>query len=260
MIEIFRIPISKDQLRAIPADERNLLLLASHAVNQLSILRKVLIFSLNYESDSEIENTLSAGQSQTILRFLFGALAEAWEMVKRPINQKLIGKDYIGLIGTDGIAVYDEMKKHFGESNLLHRLRNTIAYHYPSAPELEAAFEDVPEDEDWAWYPSDTINNSFYLASDMVISAGVLRVTGEPDTAKAFRKVMGVVVPVSNDMTDFFLFLMRAIVTRHLGEEVLSPRGGTKIASVPNLYKVAIPFFTVREDDKTPSKPDESRP
>ena len=105
MIEIFRIPISKDQLRAIPADERNLLLLASHAVNQMSVLRKLLIFSLNYDSASEIENTLSAAQSQTILRFLFGALAEAWEMTKRPINQKLIGKDYVGLIESEGITL-----------------------------------------------------------------------------------------------------------------------------------------------------------
>jgi hypothetical protein len=44
-------------------------------------------------------------KSQTILRFLFGALAEAWEMVKRPTNQKLIGKDYIDLIEVDGIAL-----------------------------------------------------------------------------------------------------------------------------------------------------------
>ncbi len=255
MTEVFRIPISKGQLRAIPSDERNLLLLASHAVNQLTVLRKLLIFSLNYESDSKIENTLSAGQSQTILRFLFGALAEAWEMVRRPINQKLIGKDYVGLIEADGMAAYDELKRHFGESSLLHKLRNTIAYHHPSAEELDAAFEDVPEDEDWAWYPSDTINNSFYLASDMVISAGILRATGETDTAKAFGKVMDEVVPVSNVMTDFFLFLMRAIVTRHLGENVLSPLigSGTRITAAPNLYKVAIPFFTVRDDDDTAS-------
>jgi hypothetical protein len=57
MIEVFRIPISKDQLRTIPGDERNLLLLTSHAVNQISVLRKILMFSLNYGSDSEIENT-----------------------------------------------------------------------------------------------------------------------------------------------------------------------------------------------------------
>jgi len=86
MIEVFRVPISKEQLRAIPTAERNLLLLASHAVNQLSVLRKLLVFSLNYQSQSELENTISAGQSQTILRFLFGALAEGWEMVKRPIK------------------------------------------------------------------------------------------------------------------------------------------------------------------------------
>jgi len=208
MIEIFRVPISKAQLRAIPADERNLLLLASHAVNQLSVLRKILIFSLNYESDSEIENTLSAGQSQTVLRVLFGALAEAWELVKRPINQKLIGKDYIDLIGSDGVAAYEKLKKHFGESNLLHRIRNTLAYHYPHAKELDAAFEAVPEDQDWAWYPSNTINNSFYLASDMVIAVGIMRETGEADLFTAFKNVMGVVVPVSNDMIDFFLFLM----------------------------------------------------
>ena len=180
--------------------------MASHAVNQISILRKIVIFSLNYASDSETENTCSAGQSQTILRLLFGALAEAWEMVKRPINQKLIGKDYIGLIKADGRAAYDKLKKHFGKSSLLHDLRNTIAYHHPTAQELEAAFEDVPEDEDWAWCPSDTIDNSFYLASDMVISFGILRVTGEADTAKAVRQVMGVVTPVSNDMIDSFCF------------------------------------------------------
>ena len=253
MVEVFRIPISKDQLRAIPADERNLLLLVSHAINQITVLRKVLIFSLNYESDSEIENTLSAGQSQTILRFLFGALAEAWEMLKRPINQKIIGKDYVSLIEGEGIAAYDKLKKHFGESNLLHQIRNTIAYHHPSAQEMEAAFEDVPKDEDWAWYPSDTINNSFYLASDMVISAGIMRVTGEADTIKAFKKVMGVITPVSNDMIDFLLFLMRAIVGRHMGQDVLSFRAGsgTQVAVAPNLYEVAIPFFTVRDDDRT---------
>jgi hypothetical protein len=58
----------------------------------------------------------------------------------------------------------------------------------PSSADLDAAFEDVPEDEDWAWYPSDMINNSFYLASELVITAGVLRVTGEADTRKASKK------------------------------------------------------------------------
>jgi len=250
MIEVFRIPISKDQLRAIPADERNLLLLASHGVNQLSVLRRLLIFSLNYDSESALENTLSAAQSQMILRFLFGALAEAWEMIKRPINQKIIGTDYIKTMEPEGVAVNDALKKHFGASNLLHTIRNTLVFHYPESPDLQAAFEDVPEDEDWAWYPSAEISNSYYLASDYVITAGILRATGETDTATAVKKVMDVVMPVSNDMTDFFLYLMRAITARHLGEALLSPSDGTKIEAAPSLFKFAIPFFTI--DDRKP--------
>jgi hypothetical protein len=254
MDEVFKIPITKVQLRGIPTDARNLLLLASHAVNQLSIVRKLLIFSMNYESESVTENVLSAGQSQTILRFLLGTLAETWEMVLRPINQKIIGKDYISDLGAEGVEAYAELKKHFGKSNLLHKIRNTIAYHYPQAKELEAAFEDVREDDDWNWYVARTINNSFYLASDLVISMGVIRVTGEPDIMKAFRIVMGIVVPISNELTDFLLYLMRAIIARHLGKEVLSPRAGTgeKITDAPDLFKFAIPFFSLRNDE--PSK------
>jgi hypothetical protein len=90
-IEVFRVPLTKIRLSKVPVADRNLLLLASHAVNQISVLRRVLIFSLNYESQNELEDKLSAAQSQTLLRFLFGTLAEAWQMVKRKINQKLIG-------------------------------------------------------------------------------------------------------------------------------------------------------------------------
>ncbi len=94
------------------------------------------------------------------------------------------------------------------------------------------------------------INNSFYLASELVITAGVLRVTGEADTRKAFEKVMGIVVPISNEITDFFLHLMRAIIARHLGAAALNPviGSGTAIKDAPNLYKAAIPFFTTRND------------
>jgi hypothetical protein len=46
---------------------------------------------------------------------LFGALAEAWEIVRRPINQQLIGTDYSKVMGADGVTAYDDLKKHFGE-------------------------------------------------------------------------------------------------------------------------------------------------
>lgn len=246
MIEVFQVPISKAQLRAMPLEERHLLLLASHAVNQISVVQKLLFFSVHYETNSDVENLLSGAQSQTILRLLFGILAESWEMVRRPVNQRVIGNDYIKVLGAPGVSAYEKLKLHFGKSNLLHQLRNTIAYHHPSSQDLEEAFNDVPEDEQWAWYPAERNLNSFYFASDMVISAGVLRVTGEGDPATAFDKVMREVLDVCPIMVDFFLYLMRAIVTRHLGESLLThePGTGIKIAHAPRLDEIAIPFFT----------------
>ncbi|MGE0236464.1 hypothetical protein [Methylocystis sp.] len=248
-IEIFRVPLSKDQLRSVPVDDRNLLLLASHAVNQLSVLRKILVFSTNHDSKSELENTLSAAQSLMVSRFLFGTLAETWEMIKRPVNQRLIGKDYAREIEPDGVVAYEKLKKHFGETNLLHLIRNQVAYHYPENAELAAAFEEVPDDEDWAWYPSDTTDNSYYLASDFVISTHILKLTGEPDMESAAKKVLGLAVPVSNDLIDFLLYVMRAIVTRHLDVKLLAPQRGEGVTfeNVPNFFEVTIPFFTFRD-------------
>ena len=55
MIEVFRIPISKAKLRSMPSDDRHLLLLASHAVNQISIVQKILLFSVHHQPDSSVE-------------------------------------------------------------------------------------------------------------------------------------------------------------------------------------------------------------
>jgi hypothetical protein len=250
MIEVFRIPVPKARLRAIPTAERTLLLLASHAVNQITTLTRLLIFSTNYESDIGLENTLSAAQSQTILRFLFGVTAEAWEMVKRPAHRKIIGTDYIKNMPQEAVASYDKLNKLFGGSNLLHRIRNTLAFHLPAADVVESAFDEVPEDEDWAWYAATNYTNSFYLASDYMITAGIINETDEKDVAQAFGRVMDEVMLASNELIEFCSHLMRAIVSRHLDEATLSPvRGsGTTIANAPSLRTFAIPFFTI--DDR----------
>lgn len=46
-------------------------------------------------------------------------LVESWEMVKRPINQRVIGIGYIAAIDDKGVAAYKKLKKHFGASSLL---------------------------------------------------------------------------------------------------------------------------------------------
>ena len=79
MIKVVRIQITKEQLRTLPKDERALLLLMGHALNQIAVLIKLITFSTNKDPTDPIEGRVSAAQSQVILRFLFGAVAETWE-------------------------------------------------------------------------------------------------------------------------------------------------------------------------------------
>ena len=247
-IEIFRLPISKSQLESVPSDERSLLLLSSYAINQINVLRRLLIFSMNFESNVDVEYILSGAQTQMILRFLVGSMAETWEMIRRPDNQRLIGKTLSAQIEVPGQEAHQRLKDFFGTNNVLHRLRNSVAYHFPNSTELDAAFREVPHDEDWAWYVSHSVTNGYYYLSDLVISSHILEVMGERDPEKAFGTFMSQLVPAAEDLLDFLAYVLRALVARHFGAEMLSPKPGTGIivTGVPNMEEVSIPFLTDR--------------
>lgn len=246
MTSVFEIRLSKDQYRSIPADDRCLLFLSGYALNQITVLRKVVIFSLNHDPKSEIESMVCAGQSQVIYRLLLGVIEETWQMAKQ--QGKLIGTVYMQLLDPEARAAYSSLQKHFGGSNLLNKIRNTVIFHYPSPSQLNAAFEDVDSDDDnWCIYPSTGYSNSFYATSDTIVAAAIIRATGEQDPAAGWQKVIGAMVPVSNNLLDFFTALIKAIYIKHLGADALSDGRlqELNIDHEPKISDVSFPFFAL---------------
>lgn len=241
-ITVYRVPISKKQFQSIPSDERALLFVAGHVLNQVSVFIKLVRFSTNSDPTNPIEERVSAAQSQLILRCLIGVLVEAWEFIRRPINQKIIG-NYLKDIDDDGRTSYDKLKKQFGKSGLLYDLRNGFLYHYPKAAALDKAFDSIPDDEDWEWYLSEANTNSFYFSCELAIGYGIMSATGEPLHIGAFGTVMQQVMQAANTLPYFLMPLMKAILTKHLGEAILRPQPGTVIENAPQLGQFWIPFF-----------------
>jgi hypothetical protein len=246
MIRVRRIEITKEQFRTLPKDERALLLLMGHAMNQIAVLTKLVIFSTNKDPADPIEGRVSAAQSQVILRILTGTVAETWEFLRKPANQKIIGS-YLHLLDKDGTASREELNKYFGGSHLLHDLRNKFSYHFPSPDEIERGFEAVPDDDNlpWEWYISDTNTNSFYFSSEMAMGFGAIsqgQVQGESLIAAA-RKLTGEPVRVANRMQYYLMPLMRVILLKHFGPSILEDKPGTTITDAPPLYEFWIPFF-----------------
>jgi hypothetical protein len=141
MIQVYRIPVPKERLRAMPKDERVLLLLLGHAANQLSTLQKVLTFATKRVAQTEIERHATGTQTQMLVHLVVGSLSEAWQLVTTRFLQRPLAKDYLGRLDAAGQEALDALKRQFGGSNLLNAVRNNYAFHYPPPDEVEAAFE-----------------------------------------------------------------------------------------------------------------------
>ena len=246
-------PISREQFRTLPQDERALILLMGHALNQIAVLVKLVTFSTNKDPEDAIEGRVSAAQSQIILRFLFGTIVETWEFVRRADNQKIIGR-YLPILGENGAESYKKLRTYFGRSNLLYKLRNNFSYHYPSAEQIEQGFDAIPPDDQglpWEWYLSETNTNSFYFSCEMTVGFGVImQVQGEPNAMAAFGKVLREAIQIANSMQHFLMPLMRAMLLKHFGPSILDIQEGTTIAGAPSLYEFWIPFFAEPPADK----------
>jgi hypothetical protein len=236
------VPISKAQFRAIPRDERALVFVAGHVLNQISVFLKLVRFSTSKDPVDPIEARVSAAQSQIMIRCLIGVLVEAWEFIRKPTNQKIIGA-YLKDLGDDGRAEYDKLKKHFGRSGLLYALRNSFLYHYPKPEDLERAFEWIPDNEEWEWYLSEANTNSFYFSCELTLGYGIMNATGEPHHIFAFGTVMQQVTQVADALPYFLMPLMRAILFKHLGPKILNAQPGTVIKDAPRIDEFWIPFF-----------------
>jgi hypothetical protein len=244
MISVYRIPISKDRFRQLPKEERCLVLVSGHILNQISVFMKLVRFSTNKDPNNEIETMVSGMQSQLILRCLIGVLAEACVFLKE--RQALI-ESYLPAMHGEGREAYDKLTPSFDRKDLLRLIRNNYLYHYPNAKNADKAFEAIPDDEMWEWYFSQANTNSFYFSCELVLGYGLMRATGEPTTMGAFGVVMAKAMELANTMPDFLMRLIEVILVRHLGKDIFKPLPGTTITDAPALNEFWVPFFAEPE-------------
>jgi hypothetical protein len=246
MIDVIRIVLPKDRLRAMPEEERALFFLLGYAANQINMFSKLVIFSTNKTPSGDAEQKISAAQSQMLARHVIGILDETWKLIGKRFLATPIGKEFGPKLNPVGQTALAELKKHFGGSNLLSKLRNSFAFHHPDESDMDAGFEaavkDSNWDDDWNWYMSLATVNSFYFASDFVILHSILNTIGETDLIEAQKKIMAEVNSVSGHMTNFLLSLSDAFLTKHFAPNMRA-EVVAKITDAPNVFEFWLPFY-----------------
>ena len=189
MIDVIRIPLPKDRLRAMSKEERALFFPAGLCRKSNNLVSETFDFFDQQNSLHRCRGKNLRGANADAGARLDWIFHEAWKLVSTRFLASPIGKELAPKLNPIGQRALAELKKHFGGSNLISKLRNNVAFHHPYESDMEAGFEaavsDKNWDNEWNWYFSTATWNSFYFASDFVILHGILISIGEADLVEA---------------------------------------------------------------------------
>jgi hypothetical protein len=246
MVQVYKIPISKDKLRAMPDDERALLILLGYAGNQINFFSKLAIFSTNGDGDTELEQMLSGAQTQMALRVVIGVLNEAWELIRTRFMSTPYGRTYTAQLDKEGAESFERLKKAF-DSGILPKMRGNWIFHHPYNVDLTAAFEEAAAssdwDEHWHWYFSHSNYNSFYMPSEFIALHGILKFVGEATLTDGHQKLVKLVVSISNDMTNLIHAILKVLLMRYFIGDYIPAEKRIDIDNAPSFFDVSLPFF-----------------
>src|SRR5262245_57814495 len=177
-MKLLRASLTKNDLAVLPQAERSLFLLLGHASNEINVLSKLILMVMRKDAaPSQVANNVEAGQICVLVRVLMGQLHEAWRLFqKRVLSDRPLFNKYVPQLDADGAAALDNLKKHFGGTSPLTKIRSKVAFHYPDDDNLtEQSFQAVAESEPLELYLTTQVGNSFYHASEVIVMSTAVR-------------------------------------------------------------------------------------
>ena len=129
-IEIHHTTLSKEQLARLPVQERNLFVLLGHAANEICVLAKLFHYCAGNHSEEPILEKAEHTQALLLGRLLTGKIYESWKLLQSGYFGTGLSKTYRDILETEASSALDDMKRYFGQDNLIARVRNGHAFHY----------------------------------------------------------------------------------------------------------------------------------
>ena len=161
--------IDEATLKALPKRRRNQIAVCMHAHNELSVLNRLLAFSLNDVSEGEMHDHAQGVQMWTVMQLLAGKLCETWKMLyvrflkSNPVEPAIAGLNDAHKEDLAWLQNYFSSK-----DSSLSIIRDKSAFHYDKDLDLDQAVADVSNNERRVYLAQHPINGLYYLGSSLV--------------------------------------------------------------------------------------------
>jgi hypothetical protein len=254
-MQIYRCAVPKKKLAALPDVERRFFLMIGHLANELTILNKLFFWACKYDEDKGPREQAGITQPMLIGKIFVGKLYEGWNVLQKAYHGSKLSKEYDSLLTSEAKDALDSLKRYFSTNeNLIDKVRNSFAFHYPTKPEkqqlIEKVFDETPETEQWEVLLGEKYANTLYYTSEMVLGRTMLQDI-DSDPNKAMKRLMEETIKVFRLFRDFIDGCMQVIFEKRLGFKI-QDCNPIEINEELRFDEVRLPFFV--ETDGLPDK------
>lgn len=242
-MKLQRISITLQQLRCIPDDERCLIVVLAHALNEINSLNKLFFLCTNFDHEPRWRAHAHAAQAFVLARALVGKLNEAWTTVQFGYFRSKLSLEYSKSLEMSAAEALSQLKSYFGRKNLVNEVRNNFAFHYS----LNHAKTSIPDDtpsEDLTIYLHERHDNSLYQFAEYIMSKALIDAISPTDPEAALETLLSEMSVVVTSLNEFVQGLLFVVFDKHIGEDALKQAVlQVDLGPVTLSSDVKIPYF-----------------
>lgn len=251
---IRRLTLTPTQLASLPPEERALLYVVAHALNEVNVVLKLFLLASNYSFEPLVVRHAQLCQSMVLSKILVGKVHETWMAITKGYLRTTLAKVYDGQLDPEHAMALDRLKKYFGKSNVIESVRNSFAFHYSVAHANKEPAPDTPPEE-LALYFGPTVGTTLYQFAEQAMGMAMLDEIDPNDAQVAYDRLSNETHQVVSWLNDFGQGLLFTMLEKHLS---LTSRVDEleiiHLSNVPDAADVQIPFFF----ELQPTKPEDS--
>lgn len=244
-MEVYWIPISKQQLQKFTVEERRLFLQLGHLQNDLAILHKLLV--VHHPKGPLPDPAMRAGMGVFFMltRLLAGKVWEGWMLLQKDLFETHL-LESLSLTTSERDSL-SRLGRHFSKSKILNLIRNKQAFHYDGDELVESL--DALDTFDSCIVLENSVGNCFYGVSEDLMLLKVQELTGTSEPTAAVEKLFKILTMIARQMADVAGGIQKCLVERYIGA---SPEAcKALVMEVPSspIKPMEISYFVHRESE-----------
>lgn len=238
-----RLILPPQKLSSIPKQERALLFVMGHALNELNVLNKLFLLTSNFPEERLIVVHAHVCQGLILSRALTGKLHETWQAIQKGYLQSRLSISYNHELEQEAAEALAHLKKYFGKKNLIETVRNSFAFHYS----LNHAAAEIPEEtqaEELCIYFGQTNGNTLYQFAEYAMGKALLDSIDPKNHQTAFDQLIVETSKVVSWLNILCQGLIFVILERHAKiTDRVAELEKVEIGNAPKPEDILIPFF-----------------